>query len=196
MRDRGQTVVRAAAAGVCLTLALAASAAAQTAIRQPEPLAPALKEFQQRLQAYLALRAELGKKLAPLSITPSAPELAARQTALATALRTARAGATQGNLIPPAVQAEIARRVQADFRRRSEETEDAALQEVPKRPRPVINRVYPPDEALATVPPLLLGELPQLPDNLQYRFYGRHVVILDGDVQIIIDYVPDALPPH
>jgi hypothetical protein len=35
-----------------------------------------------------------------------------------------------------------------------------------------------------------------LPDNLQYRFFGRLVAILDGDVQIIIDYVADALPPH
>ena len=31
------------------------------------------------------------------------------------------------------------------------------------------------------MPPLLLNNLPRLPDNLQYRFYGRSVVMLDGD---------------
>ena len=46
------------------------------------------------------------------------------------------------------------------------------------------------------MPPLLLSRLPRLPDNLQYRFYGRHVVLLDGDLQIIVDYIPNVLPPH
>jgi len=67
---------------------------------------------------------------------------------------------------------------------------------VARAPRPVINKTYPADAALPTVPPLLLSELPRLPDNLQYRFFGRHVAILDGDVQIILDFVADALPPH
>jgi hypothetical protein len=46
------------------------------------------------------------------------------------------------------------------------------------------------------VPPLLLLSLPALPDNLQYRFYGRHLVVLDGDALIIVDYVANVLPPH
>jgi hypothetical protein len=46
------------------------------------------------------------------------------------------------------------------------------------------------------VPPLLLSTLPRLPDNLQYRFYGRHLVILDGDVQIIVDVIANVLPAH
>ena len=46
------------------------------------------------------------------------------------------------------------------------------------------------------MPPLLLRELPRLPDNLQYRFFGRHVVLLDGDTQLIVDYIANVLPPH
>jgi len=41
-----------------------------------------------------------------------------------------------------------------------------------------------------------LANLPRLPDNLQYRFFGRHVLILDGDVEIMIDYVRNTLPPR
>jgi hypothetical protein len=44
------------------------------------------------------------------------------------------------------------------------------------------------------VPPLLLASLPRLPDNLQYRFFGRHMVLLDGDTELVIDYVRNALP--
>ena len=61
---------------------------------------------------------------------------------------------------------------------------------------PVINQIYPAKAALPTVPPLLLAKLPMLPDNLQYRFIDRHMVILDGDTQMIIDYVSNVLPPH
>jgi hypothetical protein len=92
--------------------------------------------------------------------------------------------------------ADVVQQVRADFKRRNPTDERAALREVPRTSRPAINRGYPPDEALATVPPLLLGVLPPLPDNLEYRFFGRHVVILDADLQLVVDYIPDALPPH
>ena len=175
-----------------VTLAVFASAAAQ-----PTPgLADGLKEFQRQLDLYLKLREELSRKSKPLSPTPSADELSARQTALSTAIIAARQGAKHGNLVNPAVAAHITRIVTADVRRRKPAAENAALKEVPKAPRPVINKAYPADAALPTVPPLLLADLPRLPDNLQYRFFGRHVAILDGDVQIIIDYVADALPAH
>jgi hypothetical protein len=158
------------------------------------PRAAALAEFSQRLKAYVALRTELGKKLEPLAPTASATHLQARQEALAVALRKARAGARQGDLTPPEVQTQIRETVRADFRRRQPATQRAALEEVPTGPLPGINRNYPEREALPTVPPMLLQKLPLLPDNLQYRFFGRHIVILDGDVEIVVDYVQNVLP--
>jgi hypothetical protein len=158
------------------------------------PKAAALNDFSKRLQAYLSLREDLGKKLQPLSPTVSASDLQARQQALAAALRTARTGAKQGDLIPVPVQKQIRETVLADLKRRSPSARKAAYEEVPTGPMPGINKNYPEKAALPTVPPLLLASLPKLPDNLQYRFYGRHVVILDGDVEIVVDYVEDALP--
>jgi hypothetical protein len=170
-----------------------------TAAQQPEkvnPQAAALADFQKRLDAYLQLRTELAKKLEPLSPTASAADLQARQQALAAALKTARAGARPGDLIPETVQEMIRKTVMADFLRRRPAEKRAAFQEVPEGPPPGINKTYPVEAALPTVPPLLLANLPQLPDNLQYRFFGRHIVILDGDVQIVVDYVLKALPAH
>jgi hypothetical protein len=60
----------------------------------------------------------------------------------------------------------------------------------------VVNKSMPDTAALATVPPLLLTKLPVLPDNLQYRFIDRHVVLIDGDTRIIVDYILNVLPPH
>jgi hypothetical protein len=158
------------------------------------PQAAALADFSQRLKAYVALRAKLGKQLEPLSPTASASELQARQDALAAAIRRARARAKPGDLIPQPVRRQIREAVINDFRSRQPATQRAALEEVPKGPLPGINRNYPEEAALATVPPLLLQNLPPLPDNLQYRFFGRHLVILDGDVEIVVDYVQNVVP--
>jgi hypothetical protein len=175
-----------------LLTALAFVLAAQTP--PPNPQAVALADFGKRCQAYLELRESLSKKLEPLSPTPSASDLQARQQALAAALRTARRDAKPGDLIPPAVQDQIRATVRKDLQTREPAAKRATLQEVPGGPLPGINRNYPEQAALPTVPPLLLASLPRLPDNLQYRFFGRHVVILDGDVEIVIDYVRDAVP--
>jgi hypothetical protein len=183
-----------------LVALLVATAAAQNAPRKPEPSgqvnpqAAALAEFQKRLETYLDLRQSLAGKLEPLSPTPSASDLQARQQALAAALRAARAAAKQGDLIPVPVQEQIREVVRADLARRAPATRRATLEEVPSGRLPGINRNYPEQAALPTVPPLLLASLPRLPDNLQYRFFGRHVVLLDGDTEIVVDYVQNALP--
>ena len=47
---------------------------------------------------------------------------------------------------------------------------------------------------LATFPPLLLGTLPRLPDDLEYRFMGRQLVIRDTRTNLIVDYLSDGAP--
>ncbi len=196
---RVQTIVRRRLVTILLAVVAFVGVPGASAFVQKEavnPQAAALYEFQQRLNAYLQLREELSRKLKPLSPTASAAELAARQTALAAAIIASRKTARPGDLIPPAAAARIASVCLEDFHFRNPQAKKATLQEVPRAPRPAINRIFPEDAALPTVPPLLLSKLPQLPDNLQYRFYGRHIVILDGDTQIIADYVSNVLPPH
>jgi hypothetical protein len=179
---------------VFAAVALAPAAGAFASVQTPRP--PALPDFQARLNDYLKLRQDLAKKLRPLAPTASSAELAARQESLAAAIRTVRKGARQGDLIPPAAASLIAAMVREDFHLRNPQVSRAVFEEVPNAPRPVINRQYPQNEALPTMPPLLLNKLPLLPDNLQYRFFGRNVVILDGDTELIIDYIPNVLPPH
>lgn len=198
----GSVLCRAAlASAVAAALAVPASAAQTLAGKgavaaEEETADPALEDFQKRLQAYLDLREALSDKVKPLSPTPDSVELTARQEALAAAMKSARKSARQGDLVPAPIARRIAATVAEDRKRRAPAAKSATLEEVPALPRPAINRTYPPDVALPTVPPLLLAQLPKLPDNLQYRFYGRHVVLLDGDLQIIVDYVSNVLPPQ
>ena len=40
----------------------------------------------------------------------------------------------------------------------------------------------------------LLASLPRLPKELEYCFFDRHLLLLDVDADLIVDYIPDALP--
>ncbi len=190
---------------VLVLVAVAFPAAGQTAKQAPPPAraaadvnphAAAVAEFQERLQKYIELRAQLAKKLKPLSPTANAAELAARQDSLAQALRTVRKDARPGDIVSAAVAAQIRTVVSDYFRRKDAATRRAVFEEVPDGFRPVINRTMPDNAALATMPPLLLTSLPRLPDNLQYRFVDRHIVLLDGDTRLIMDYILNVLPAH
>jgi hypothetical protein len=158
------------------------------------PDAEALAAFRSRLEKYVALRQQLASKLKPLSPTPSAADLTARQESLAAALSDVRKGARQGDIIPPRVAELIRRTVVADFNHRPAAARRAVFEEVPERIRPAVNKTLPDEAALATVPPLLLNNLPRLPDNLQYRFIGRDVILLDGDTRLMIDYISNVFP--
>lgn len=159
--------------------------------------AAALQDFRTRLGRYLTLRSDLAKNLKPLTTAPDAAQLSARQEALTAAIKAARTTAKRGDLIPPLVAQLIARTARNDFKRRNPTAKMGLFEDVPAAGgASLINRIYPASEALSTMPPLLLANLPELPDNLQYRFVGRDVAILDGDVQIVIDYIPRVLPVH
>lgn len=203
-------VVRVALAGCVLCMLTGTIAAAQTpasrsdagvATRQAQtpnanPQATALAEFQQRLQAYVDLRTQMSQKLKPLVSTADSAELTSRQDTLAAAIREARKDAKPGDIIPTRVAGQIRITVADDFRRRKPDATHAVFEEVPEGVQPIVNRTMPDNAPLATVPPLLLNNLPRLPDNLQYRFMGRHVVLMDGDTRIIIDYIRNVLPVH
>jgi hypothetical protein len=194
-RDHLSNRRTAASTATIVVVLLATGVAGGESSAQEQANVQALQEFDRRLVEYLSLRRSISEKMMPFAPTASGRELAARQTQLAGALRSARAAAKPGDLIPPSIAVMIRLIVLDDFRRRSAIDGAAAFNEVPNAPRPMINTPYPASAALPTLPPLLLSRLPRLPENLQYRFYGRHLVMLD-DTGIIVDYIADVLPPR
>ncbi len=150
--------------------------------------------FDRRLREYLQLRQSLAETIGPLESTDSAAELATRQAALTTAIQQARRDAAPGNLVPAPVADEMRAIVRRDLAERALPIHDASDEETPDHVTLAINRAYPPEAALPTVPPLLLAKLPKLPDNLQYRLVERDLVILDGDTQLVVDIVTGVVP--
>jgi hypothetical protein len=56
-----------------------------------------------------------------------------------------------------------------------------------------VNTPYTAD-ALPTVPPNVLANLPQLPEDLEYRILGRDLILRDVHANLIVDFVPRIIP--
>ena len=57
-----------------------------------------------------------------------------------------------------------------------------------------VNGQYPDNVPLSTMPPQVLAAMPRLAEDLEYRFIGRRLILLDVHANVIVDYIEDALP--
>jgi len=65
--------------------------------------------------------------------------------------------------------------------------------ESPARVDLVVNGKYPPNAPLSTVPPSVLLSLPKLPQGMEYRFVGRHLILFDSKANLIVDVLRNAI---
>ena len=56
------------------------------------------------------------------------------------------------------------------------------------------NQVYPTTYPLATFPATLLPLLPALPEQLEYRVVQHYLVLRDIEANLILDFMPNAVP--
>jgi hypothetical protein len=156
----------------------------------------AVEQFVERTQAYMQLREEAAATVPALKETPSPVEIQARQKALATAVRAQRKGARRGDLFGDAAPA-IRQRLLAYMQRLPEVERESLWKQIPPVEVPAVDADYPPQLPLASFPPTLLTELPELPEELEYRFAGSHLILLDAEANLILDVLPDAVqkPP-
>jgi hypothetical protein len=57
-----------------------------------------------------------------------------------------------------------------------------------------VNAPYPDKAPRSSVPATILLSLPELPKGLEYRFLGRHLILLDSMSNLIVDYLPEVVP--
>jgi len=157
------------------------------------PQAAALKGFQDRVNAYVALQKKVDDGLPKLSGKDDPSKIEANQAAMAGRIKLARASAKRGDIFGPAEPVVMAV-VRDDANLRSLREARAAMEEVPKFDPPAVNTPYPEKAALATVPPLLLDALPRLPEGLEYRFMGNDLVLRDTKANLIADFINNAVP--
>jgi hypothetical protein len=184
--------------GAAATLAFANDPAplAPPAVRAQavNPQAAALKEFGNRTREYMELHNRLAATLPSLSGDATPEEIERHKEALASAIRKARAKARQGEIFIPAIVQQFRSIIASDLRSRDTRDALAAMQDVPVALKPRLHDRWPPNAARATVPPRLLNNLYRLPEGLEYRFIGRHLVLMDLGADLIVDYISNVVP--
>jgi hypothetical protein len=154
----------------------------------------ALKGFTKRVNAYVDMKKKLESDLPNTKPGDRATGKAEKvQDTLATQIMAARKDAKPGDVFGDAGPY-FKRIIERDTRTRGIRDAYAAMQEVPQNSPPTVNTLYPEKAALATVPPLILVNLPRLPDGLEYRFMGRDLILRDRDANVVVDFVPGAVP--
>ena len=149
-----------------------------------------MADFSTRVSEYFELRRDLEKKLPPLTVTDDVSEIRRAIRALAREIRVARAGAKQGDIFTPTITVEFRRVL---FLEVDANTWEAIMDDNPGELSNHINGDYPAGEPLSTVPPNILAVLPRLPADIQYRFLGRNLILLDTRASVILDRIPFAI---
>ena len=147
-------------------------------------------DFSTRVWNYSELRSKLEKGLPPLTVTDDPSEIRRAVHALAKRIRVARAGAKEGEIFTPTISVEFRRVLLLEM---NANTWAAIMDDNPGEFSNQINDPYPEERPLSTVPPNVLAVLPRLPDDIQYRFVGRHLILLDTRASLILDRIRYAV---
>ena len=155
-----------------------------------------LENFQKALDGYVDLRKDAGKDLPSLPKEASAEQISTHQKALQDRIRTARQGAQPGDVIVSEVRPLLRARLDEVMARRpaSKQKEIATGNPAEEGYRvPLkVNAPYPVSAPRSTVPTEVLAALPPLPKDLEYRFYADHLLLLDTQADLIVDFVTKA----
>lgn len=157
--------------------------------------AAALATMNDKLKSYLALHLKLEATLPKLPAEATPIQIDTNQRQFEKLIRSARATAKQGELFTPEAQAVIKRLLAAVFAGpEGQELKASIMDENPVALKLAVNGRYPDEVPISTMPPLVLQTLPKLNENLEYRFIGDNLIILDMHAHVIADFIEDALP--
>ena len=160
------------------------------------PDAAAMAEFKTRVDAYADLHKRLAKGDAKHRETDDAAEISAATAALATKVKSARAGAKHGDNFTPAVRPAFRRLLAPELKGKDGRDTKAVLKDDAPAPGTVpfkVNAKYPESQPLPSVPANVLLTLPPLPAPLEYRIVGQHLLLLDTAADIVVDYILNAI---
>ena len=155
-----------------------------------EVWADTVPDFTTRVNAYFELRRQLESRLPKVTVTEDVRLIRGARRSLARAIRVARPGAVEGEFFTVATSAQfqttLARLMTAPMWA-------AIMDDNPGAFTADVDGVYPEGKTFSTMPGLVLARLPGLPDDIEFRFVGRHLILYDVRANTIIDRLPDAI---
>jgi hypothetical protein len=157
--------------------------------------ARAVKRFQEQVKEYVKLRERLERKLPNLSNEAKPDEIEAHKKAFEGIVRSARTTAKPGDAFTPDMANYIRNTIKTEFKGTDRKDLRETILEADTKGVPLrVNYPYPETKEQAQIPPTLLLKLPELPKQVKYRFVGRHLLLVDRENGLIVDYMKNALP--
>ena len=158
--------------------------------------AVALEDFHERVDDYIKIHKRAARDAPRLKETNDPAKIDAAQDGIAANIREARANAQPGDIFTPDIRATFRRLLAPELK--GEDGRDAKRVLKDDAPAPAsipfkVNAKYPDGAPLPTVPASILTNLPKLPEELEYRLIGKHLILLDTKADIIVDYIPNAI---
>jgi hypothetical protein len=166
------------------------------------PLSPAdsqaLATMNDRLKEYVDLHLKLERLLPKLPEEATPQQIDKNQRAFEQLVREARATAKPGDIFTPEARPVIRRLLATIFGGpEGRQLKASIMDENPVDPAALkltVNGRYPDTVPLTTIPPQVLQTLPQLTEDLEYRFIGDWLILLDTHAHVIADFIDNALP--
>jgi hypothetical protein len=156
-----------------------------------------LADFHMRVGEYVELHRRLEGPLSPLRLSNNPQEIRGAVDSLKQALRAARLKARQGDIFTSDVTRWFRQTIQETFKSTDWVKVLAAFEEEEEenanRTAPRVNVSYPGNSLLAPISPRLLLALPALPEELQYRFMQRALILWDVHAELVVDFIPDVI---
>jgi len=151
--------------------------------------------FLDRVNGYAAIHQKLENTLPKLSKESTPEQIDTHQRSLATLIQGARRDAKPGDLFTP----ESAAVIKSLLAKVLGGPDGAAIKasimdENPGVPGLKVNDRYPDSVPISTIPPQVLEGLPKLPEEMQFRFVGHDLILMDTHAHIIADFVRNAFP--
>jgi hypothetical protein len=151
-------------------------------------------QFIKRIEDYVDLHKKLEATLPPRPEHATPQQVDAHARALSKLIAEARPRAKQGDMLPTDTRAYLRRQIARGLSGPDRvAVRESIREDNPGRVRLQVNGRYPDGVPLTTMPASVLAELPRLPEDVEYRFIGDRLILLDVHAQLVVDFMDAAI---
>jgi hypothetical protein len=177
---------------LCTVAPVASLRAQQPAVN---PDAATIVDFNQRVEAYVALHNKVDAMLPEPSADGRPEAVVEHQRAFAKMMAQQRPNAQAGDILTKPMRNVVRRLLAGVFRGpNGRDIKHSILDEYTGNFALRVNQPYPDNMPFSSVPLPILEGLPKLPDALAYRFVGDRLILLDPHGRLVVDIMEKAFP--
>jgi hypothetical protein len=159
--------------------------------------AAALATMNDRIRDYLQVHIDVERSLPRLPDNATPLQIDRNQREFERRIRERRGAAKAGDIFTPEARPVILRLLAAVFAGPDGPRLMAAVRDdnpAVSSFKFLVNARYPDTVPVSTVPVQVLQTLPKLTEDIEYRFVGRSLIILDTHAHTVADFIENAIP--